>query len=240
MAVTEMAKLLGERKDQDQIYRLTCEIDNLHAVQGRNDGLTPLTHQALAEIADTTHTEGVPTGEMAAPRARRRGRRTMKEKECQTYRFERNGDPKAIMLEVGGPYGLLAKALRDATVAINKAQYWLPTLTLISFMPTKPEFGRYLSVRAETTINALDVPKSKTPLPRMEPRNTRGNGARSMVPVFHERLVKAITVEVDMTINSECPRTPDEIAGLLHAMQGVPFGPAKRGKLKITKVERIQ
>ena len=239
MAVDALVKYLGQRSGHDQVYRLLVEIDNLHAVQGRNDGLTPLSHQAMAEVADTTTVEGTPAGDMASPRARRRGRRTMKEKEVQTYRFERNGDGKSLMLEIGGPYGLFAKALRDAAVAINKAQYWMPSLTLISFAPTKPEHGRYVVVKADTTINALDDPKSKTPMPRMEPRNARG-GARTMVPVFHERLVGLLKVEIDMTINSECPRTEEEIGGLLHAMQGVPFGPAKRGKLRIIKADKVQ
>lgn len=239
MAVETLTKMVAGRADSDQIYRLSCEFSNLHAVQGRNDGLTPLSHQAHAAVTDTVSTEGVPSGEMAAPRARRRGRRTTTEKQVQTYRFERNGHPGSILLEIGGPYGLMAKALRDAAVAVNKANYWMPSLTLISFAPVKGLADGYVEAKATTTISALNGTNGHGPMPRMEPRNSRG-AARTMVPVFHERLAAPVKLDVDMTVNAECPRTPEEIAGLLHAMQGVPFGPAKRGKLKITKVERVQ
>lgn len=232
------ADLLKERGSADQVYRLACELTNLHAVQGRNDGMTKLTHQAINEVSDTQHTEGVPQGDQASPVARRRGRQKTTEREVQTYRFERNGKPEAIMLEVGGPYGLFAKALRDAVVAKDKAKYWLPGLSLIRFEPVNGITPRYIEVKAKTTIDALDAHDGKAPTPRMEPRNGRG-GARTMVPVFHERVPDTIKFPMDMIVNAECPRTPEEIAGLLHAMQAVPFGPARRGKLAITKVERV-
>lgn len=246
MAAASIAKLLSERDQQDQVYRLSCELANLHAVQGRNDGVTLLAHQNSASSSDTTMVDGTPDGAKTAPVARRRGRRKTTEREVQTYRFERNGDPKTVLLEIGGPYGLFAKALRDAVVSVNKAKYWMPSLTLIGFMPTKPEHGPYIALKAKTTISArpgcvvsVDAKSAAPHDARMEPRNKPG-GDRVMVPVFHERLAEAITFDVDMTINSECPRTPEEISGLLHAMQGVPFGPAKRGALKITKVEKVQ
>ena len=61
-----------------------------------------------------------------------------------------------------------------------------------------------------------------------------------MVPVFHERITEPAEIDVEMIVNSECPRSPEEIAGLLHAMQAVPFGPARRGRLTIAKMARIQ
>lgn len=219
--------LLGSRRKSDQIYELTCTLENLHAVQGRNDGEMRLTHKAFDEISDTTKTEGIASGESALPVARRRGRTQVKDKSVQHYRFERNGKPDHIYLQVGGPYGLFGKALRDAAVAKNKAQYWLPSLALIAFEPVA---GRddYVEVQAET-VNDL----------RVEPRNSRGK-ERSMVPIYHERLSKPITITVRMIVNAECPRTMEEIAGLLHAMQGVPFGPAKRGKVAVQTVTRVQ
>lgn len=238
MAKTGLAEMLKQRTTDDAVYRLTCEITNLHAVQGRNEGFTKLKHQAMAQVSDTQHTEGTPQGDQAMPQTRRRGKRTEKEREVQTYRFERNGKADTVLLEVGGPYGLFAKALRDAVVAKDKAKYWLPGLTLIAFHPVNGLTPRYLEVKAKTTIDALDA-HAGDPMPRMEPRNARG-GARTMVPVFHERIPEAIKVIVDMVVNAECPRTPEEIAGLLHAMCAVPFGPAKRGKVSITKVERLK
>ena len=235
----ELAELLVARRKDDARYRLTCEITNLHAVQGRNDGLTKLKHQAVSEVSDTKHTEGTVQGDETMPQTRRRGRQKNVEREVQTYRFERNGKPDTVMLEIGGPYGLFAKALRDAVVAKDKAKYWLPGLTLISFHPVDGLTERYIEItKAKVTLDALDG-HSGDPMPRMEPRNGRG-GARTMVPVFHERMPEAIKVILDMVVNAECPRSPEEITGLLHAMQAVPFGPAKRGKLFIKKVERLK
>lgn len=238
MAKNEVGTLFQARAKADQVYRLTCEIENLHAVQGQNDAFTPLSHQALAETADTVHGEGIPSGESASPVGRRRSRRTVKEKAVQTYRFQRNGKPGIILLALGGPYGFFAKTLRDAAAAKGKARYldYMQSLVLIRFEVPDGD-TEYAEVKAQTTISALDV-KSEAPFPRMEPRNTRGQ--RTMVPVFHERLAKPIRVSINMIINAECPRTEEEIAGLLHAMQGMACGPAKRGRIKIVTVERIQ
>ena len=238
MAKTGLAELLKQRTTDDAVYRLTCEIVNLHAVQGRNDGMTKLKHQAMAVTSDTQHTEGTPQGDETMPLTRRRGKRMDKERDIQTYRFERNSKPDTVLLELGGPYGLFAKALRDAVVAKDKAKYWLPGLSLIAFHPVNGLTPRYLEIKAKTTIDALDAHAGE-PMPRMEPRNSRG-GARTMVPVFHERIPDPIKVVVDMVVNAECPRTPEEIAGLLHAMCAVPFGPARRGKLSVIKIERLK
>jgi hypothetical protein len=236
-------ELLEDRQHADQVYRLSVRLENLHATQGRNDGTTPLTHQAINETRDTTHTEGVPTGEQAVPQQRRRGRQANVEKQVQTYRFERNGKPGEILLEVGGPYGLMSKALRDAMVASNKAKYWMPSASLIKFVAVNAidPLGVYIQLKAETTIDArsFEEEAEKPPLPRMEPRNKTG-GMRTMVPVFHERLSKPIHFDVRLIINAECPRTPEEIAGLLHAMQSVPFGPARRGEFRVLKASREQ
>lgn len=246
MAIEVLTKLVSERAEADQVYRLTCLLDNLHAVQGRNDGETAVSHESINETKDTTHTEGIASGEKATPKRRQRGRKQTTTRTVQTYQFERNSDGKTLLLELGGPYGLMAKALRDAVVCVNKAKYWLPSLALIGFMPTKPEHGTYLAVRAKTTLSArpgviVSVGAKTVPLrdARMEPRNKPG-GDRVMVPIFHERLAEPVSIEADMTINAECPRTAEEVAGLLHAMQGVPFGPARRGHIKIVKVERVQ
>ncbi len=218
------SNLLKERSGDDRTYRLHCEIDNLHAVQGRNDGTRKLSHQSINETKDTEHTEGVPEGDKASPVNRRRGRRVQKEKDVQMYQFERSG-PDTILLEVGGPYGLFGKALRDAVIAKDKAKYWLPGLSLVAFKAVESLSDQYVEVKAKTEV-----------VQRMEPRNS-AHGGRSMVAVFHERLSEPIRVTVDMVINAECPRSTEEIVGLLHAMQAVPFGPAKRGKLTVRKVE---
>ena len=237
MADTTFAKLLDTRSKADQVFRLTCELTNLHAVQGRNDGETQLSHVAINQTTDTMHQEGIPSGEAATPVRRRRGQTQTKAKMVQTYQFERNGKPDIVLVEIGGPYGLLAKTLRDAVVAKEKAKYWLPSLALIKFTTVKGMTQTYIEVKAATTINALDT--GDKPMPRMEPRNTRGAGGRTMVPVFHERIPKPIAFPAEMIVNAECPRTAEEIAGLLHAMQAVPCGPAKRGQLRILKVERM-
>jgi len=244
---TDLTQLVQNRVEADQVYRLTCEIGNLHAVQGRNEGLTPLSHQAVDETRDTTKTEGVPSGEKATPQRRQRGRKTNVTREIQTYFFERNGKPDSILLEVGGPYGLFAKAMRDAVVAKGKGDYWLPSMALITFRAVDDTLDpdrRYIEVKAECTIDSrfpgcgVGVTKVRKEIPRMEPRNSRGS-QRTMVPVFHERLLKPIKIIVEMIVNAECPRTAEEVAGLLWAMQGVPFGPAKRGVLKIISMKRV-
>lgn len=53
MAKQGLAELLKQRTTDDAIYRLTCEIANLHAVQGRNDGMTKLKTQSVNETADS-------------------------------------------------------------------------------------------------------------------------------------------------------------------------------------------
>jgi hypothetical protein len=245
MAVQKLTELVLDRAKKDQVYRLTCVIENLHAVQGRHDGETDVAHISIDEQKDVTHTDGIPSGEEATPVQRRRGRQQTTTKKVTTYQFQRNGSPEELLLEIGGPYGLMAKALRDATVAVNKAKYWMASMTLISFMPAATEYDAYVLARGQTTISVVPI----VPMPygtkmataqdcRLEKRNTQRGEV--MVPVLHERLMEPITLEVDMTVNAECPRTAAEIAGLLHAMQGVPFGPAKRGRLRIINVVRVQ
>ena len=74
MAKQGLAELLKQRTTDDAVYRLTCEITNLHAVQGRNEGFTKLKHQAMAQVSDTQHTEGTPQGDETMPLTRRRGK----------------------------------------------------------------------------------------------------------------------------------------------------------------------
>ena len=240
--------LVTDRDKKDMIYRLTWTVTNLHAVQGRNDGETILTHKSIDETKDATFTEGLQTGETTVPQARRRGRQQNTTKSVQTYRFERNSKPGAILVQLGGPYGLFSKALRDAVVSKQREKYWMASLSLIRFECVKGLNTDYAEVVTQTTKSArpgivlpVDARTAEIQDARMEPRNKQG-GSRTMVPVFHERIVDdaPLTVIVDMIVNSECPRSNAEVAGLLHAMEAVPFGPARRGVLKIIAADRVQ
>jgi hypothetical protein len=240
------AELLTDLRNKDQVYRLQCKITSLHAVQGRNDGERERSHVAINQTFTTTHSEGLTTGETTTPQVRKRGRKKNTTSMIQAYQFERlvvvekkKKDEVVIptgpiILEVGGQYGLFGKALRDAVVAKDKGKYWLPGMTLIQFHPVKP-----LDLKPDYVALAPNVRTSFDR--RVEPRNSNKPGApRPMVPVDHEYLVDPILLDMEMRVNAECPRSTEEIAALLHAMQAVPFGPAKRGKLDIVECKQQQ
>jgi hypothetical protein len=234
--MADFRELLNALAEKDQIFRIQCKITNLHAVQGRNDTELERTHKAIDQTHITTHEEGLASGEKTSPQVRKRGRRKMTSQMIQAYQFEPAGrkyDEKkqsTIMLEIGGAYGLMSKAMRDAVVAKDKAKYWLPGLTLIAFKPVKalPGTEDYVEAKIKTALSV-----------RIEPRNGKG-GNRVMVPVYHEFIAEPLLLDVEMVVNSECPRTIEEVGALLHAMQHVPFGPAKRGHLKVVDVKKVQ
>lgn len=237
----DVKALLLSLNESDQVFKLSCQFTNLHATQGINECLTSRSHLAEQAAHETTHTEGIPSGESAQPQKRKRGRSRTTTREIQTYQFAPVGrmfakvkQPCSIYLEVGGPYGLMAKALRDAVVAKDRAKYWLPGLSLISFRPVKP-------VNTTGLVNTVEVKVATILDLRMEPRHSsKGKDNHVMVAVYHERLNEPVVIDIEMVVNSECPRTIEEICGLLHAMQSVPFGPARRGVLKILDAKRVQ
>src|SRR5436190_19760071 len=87
MAAKELADLLKQRAKDDAVYRLACEIANLHAVQGRNDSHTKLKAQTVSEVADTKKTEGTQSDGIAIKSNRGRTSRSDKERQVKTKRF---------------------------------------------------------------------------------------------------------------------------------------------------------
>ena len=132
-----------------------------------------------------------------------------------THCFMRNNGN--IVEPLGGTFGHVKRALRQAVTTIGIAKYKQPAVELIRFEPELVDLGKDENI---------------TLTPVLEPRS-RGT-TRELV--YYET-AKDRMVELLMKVSKTCPLTGEEIRGILTAIKDYDgFGASRRGKIESIEI----
>lgn len=130
---------------------------------------------------------------------------------------EKNGQ---IVVD-NGDYGLIHRGLYRVTNAMKKGKFWDPPIDLISIRPEILKLGKKPPER--TSENAIMI---------LEPRSRKTT--RQLVAY---EAVENRTVEFEVVVNQACPLSDEEILTLLHGLETVRIGHARRGHLEIIQID---
>jgi hypothetical protein len=172
-------------------------------------------------------TDGSPT-QQTAPRRMKRTRSGEGETKigtCWSFQQE-DGPSSAVLLPWGGSYGLMKQGIRRSFDAQHKMSYFYPQLDEIKVYPTL--------LKVKGPIESLEA----GPEVLLVPRNVIGRGSIRVEEFFD--YVEDRDVEFLMEVDSESPINEEKFVAMLKALNTLDsFGPTKRGKFDVTKIEKV-
>jgi hypothetical protein len=144
---------------------------------------------------------------------------------CWTFK-EENGH---LFVPIGDNWGLIKSSLRRSLTAQKKVRYDAPPLELMLVYPLWLDVGK---APPESLVDGHGPEKI------LETRNTPKG--RVMVETFWD-YIENRPLKFILEVDSECPINEEKLVALLKSLNTLDSpGPSKRGKLKITKIDRVQ
>jgi len=215
---------LDKIRNHDIIYHVKAKIERLLAPQRqKNMKFLNLPSSVATVIVDTTDTT-YGSGDEQVTSSRVKKRNIKKAQDIKVWCFPTEG--KEILEQITGDRGVIRTGFYRTVQAMNKAKFWAPPIDLIRVLPDDKEFMSLGKAPPERNV--------EHPIFVLEPRRNKTSAELVGYEAVYNR-----TIEFDVRVNTACPLDENEILTLLHGLEDVPLGAAKRGHLKILELTKI-
>lgn len=238
----DLTPMLEKMEAKDRFYKIEATIVRLLAPQDAEtvrQYIYQKTPWGKIERVEA-RTDGTPT-EMTAPRRKkktREGESEIKTGQCWSFLTQPNGEEAKpqVLVPWGGGFGIFKVAWRRTLLAKGD-RYTNPKLDLIQIYPEK--------LLVDGPIDSLEVGKEpeangNNMHPKVVLTNRNVRTGKVMVEEFFDYLLdRKITFYVE--VDSGNPINEEKFVEMVKSINTLDsFGPSKRGRLRIDKIEQIK